>query len=99
MNMQSLMAQAQKMQKEITIAKTEIDSQIFTGESQLVKVTMNGKKIVQSIHIDKNISIKPDDIDVLEDMILIATNNCVKEIDKTIDAKLGKYGQSLNGLI
>lgn len=99
MNMQNLMAQAQKMQREITKAKEEIDERLFSSKTQLVSITMNGKKIIQSIKIDRNNEISNDDLDAIEDMILIAINNCMKDIDKATEEKLGKYGQALNGMI
>ena len=84
MNMQNLMAQAQKMQKEIMAKKEEIDNQLFESESQIVKVVMNGKKELKSISIDKKSNINEDRIEFLEDMIILAINNCNKKIDQTI---------------
>ena len=52
MNMQNLMAQAQRMQKEIMNKKEEINKQEFVGNSQGVEVTVNGKKEVLSIKIN-----------------------------------------------
>ncbi len=99
MNMQNLMQQAQKMQKEILSAKEEINNQLFNGESQIVRVVMNGKKELVSINIDKNVGLDKDEIEILEDMIVIAINNCLKEIESFTEKKLGKYSQSMNGLL
>lgn len=98
MNMQSLMAQAQKMQKEITSKKEELNKEIFNGNSELVDVTVNGKKEVLTINIKDKEKLSADDMEVLEDMILIAINDAFSKVDKATEAAMGNYGSALNGL-
>ncbi len=98
MNMQSLMAQAQKMQRDITKKKEEIDATEFIGKSEWVEVTYNGKKELKKFKILKEGAIEEDEIEILEDMVSIATNDALKKIDAEIEKKLGSYGQSINGL-
>ena len=98
MNIQNLMAQAQKMQKEITKKKEEIDNSIFEGNSEWVKVEMNGKKEIEKVNITFEGTIEPDDKEMLEDMIKIAVNDAVRKIDKEVESKMGAYGSSFNGL-
>ena len=98
MNMQSIMAQAQKMQRDITKKKEEIDATDFTGKSEWVEVVFNGKKELKQIKIIKSGVIEEDEKEILEDMITIATKEALDKIDKEIEKKLGAYGQSLNGL-
>ena len=98
MNIQNLMAQAQKMQKEITKKKEEIDNSIFEGTSEWVKVKMNGKKELEKVNITFEGTIEQDDKEMLEDMIKIAVNDAVKKIDKEVESTMGTYGSSLNGL-
>ncbi len=98
MNMQSLMAQAQKIQKEVTKAKEEIDATVFESENEMVLLTMNGKKEIKTFKI-KIEKIETDDIEILEDMIQIAFSDCLNKIEEETDKKLGKFGNSLNGLI
>lgn len=98
MNMQSIMAQAQRMQKEITEKKAEIDKMNFVGKSELVNVTVNGKKEVVKVEL-KIDSIDNEDKEMLEDMILLATNKAIEAVNKEVDAKLGKYSSALNGLM
>ena len=98
MNIQNLMAQAQKMQKEITKKKDEIDNSTFEGTSEWVKVEINGKKEVKKVNITFEGTIEPDDKEMLEDMIKIALIDAVKKVDKEIEDKMGAYGSSLNGL-
>ena len=51
MNMQNLMAQAQRMQRDIMKKKEEVEKQSFTGKSELVEITMNGNKVVTEVII------------------------------------------------
>jgi DNA-binding YbaB/EbfC family protein len=99
MNMQSLMAQAQKMQKEIMGKKNEINNQTFTGNSELVTVTVNGEKKLLSVEIKSDCDLTKDDIEVLQDMIVIACNDAFKQVDEATEKAMGQYGSSLNGLI
>ncbi len=94
MNMQNLMAQAQKMQKDLMKKKDELNKKEFIGKSQLVEVTFNGNKDLISISINKDSNIEKDDIEMLEDMITIAINDAMKQIDAETESAMG----SLNGL-
>jgi len=98
MNMQSIMAQAQKMQRDITKKKEEIDATEFVGKSEWVEVIYNGKKELVKFKIIKEGGIDADEIEILEDMISIATKEALNKVNAEIDKKLGSYGQSLNGL-
>lgn len=98
MNMQNLMAQAQKMQRDITKKKEEIDAMSFEGKSELVQITINGKKEIIAVKIDKSIELDSDDIEVLEDMIKIAMNDALSKVDAETEKQLGSYGGSLGGL-
>ena len=70
MNINQLMQQAQKMQKDINKAQEEVGKMIFTSKKDLVEVEINGNKEITKITLDKNI--EKDDIEALEDMILRA---------------------------
>ena len=98
MNIQNLMAHANKLQKEISKKKEEIDNSIFEGTSEWVKVEINGKKEIVKVNITFEGTIESDDKEMLEDMIKIAINNAVKKVDQEIESKMGSYGSSLNGL-
>ena len=97
MNIQAMMKQAQKMQKDMLAAKEEIDSKEFTSTSSFVTVKVKGNKEVKEIKIDKD-SLDKDDLEMLEDMITVAINNALKQIDEETEAKLGKYTQGMPGL-
>lgn len=98
MNMQNLMAQAQRMQKEITKKQENIYKMTFEGNSEWVKVLMNGKKEVTKIEITYAGNID-DDREMLADMITIAMNDAIKKIEKEIESKLGMYSKQLGGLM
>jgi len=98
MNLQALMKQAQSMQKNIMDSKKKIDEMIFTGKSELVEVKMNGKREVLSVEI-KSDELEKDDLEILEDMIKIATNDALKQIEKEVNNKLESQAGSLGGLL
>ena len=97
MNIQAMMKQAQKLQKEMMETKENINKQVFTGTSSFVTVEVNGNKEVLKVTIDSEL-IEKDEIEMLQDMIMIATNEAFKKVDKEIDSKMGKYTQGMPGL-
>ena len=96
MNMQNLMAQAQRMQRDIEKKKEEIDKMTFEVQNDLVKVIFNGKKEMISIKIKEDIDLS--DLDLLEDMIVLACKEAIKKVDAEVENKLGSYGSGLSGL-
>lgn len=99
MNMQNLMAQAQKMQRDITAKKEELEKMLFTGKSEWVEITFNGARIIQSVKITKDGDIDEDDKEILEDMIQIATKDAFIQINNAMAEKLGQYAGALDGLM
>ena len=98
MNMQALMRQAQNLQKDMMKAKDEIDKTEFVGESSLVKITMKGNREVTKVETSKQDSLSEEDIEMLEDMILLAVNDANKKIEEFTNKKMGKFGNSMPGL-
>lgn len=98
MNIQKLMQEATRVQKEITKKQEEINSTNYEAKSGHVSIVLNGKKEVLSININKDLVTDKDDLDALLDMIKLAMNEAVAKIDKDVEAKLGVYGKGLNGL-
>ena len=97
MNIQAMMKQAQQLQKKMMDEKKSIDSKVFTGKSSLVSITMTGDKKVTGVDINMD-SIESDDKEMLEDMIMLAVNDAITQIDKETEDKMGKYTQGLPGL-
>lgn len=96
MNMQALMQQAQKMQRDLTKKKDELNKKEFIGSSELVDIKFTGDKKVINVSIKGEIT--NDDKEILEDMITIAVNDAMQKIDKETESMLGAYGGQLNGL-
>ncbi len=92
MNMQAMLKQAQALQKDMLKAKEEIDKTEFVGESSLVKVTLKGTREAVKVEIQNDGDFDADDLDVLEDMIVVAINDANKKIDKMTESKMGKFG-------
>ena len=98
MNMNNLMAQAQKMQKDIQKKQEEINSMTFTGESEWVEVVLKGDKTIDKVSIKNKNTMDEEDLECLEDMIKLAINDAYKKIDSEIEKKLGMYGKLAGGL-
>ena len=99
MNMQNLMAQAQKIQKDIQKKQSEINSTIYSTQNEFLSVEMYGSKKIHKININKAIVKDQEDLETLEDMIMVAINETVTKIDKKKKKKLGAYANGLNGLL
>ena len=84
MNMQAMLKQAQNLH--------------FNAENGLVKVTMKGNKKLEKVEISKDSPLETDDIEMLEDMVLVAVNDALNQIDKVTEEKMGKYTKGLPGL-
>ncbi len=98
-NMQGMMKQVQKMQKEMVAEQEVLNNSEFTGTAsdQLVTVLFSGNKKMKDITI-KPEAVDPDDIDMLQDLILMATNDALAKIDQATEAKMGKYAKNIPGL-
>ena len=89
-NMSQVMAQAQRMQRQIEMAQAEIQEMRFTGTAggELVKVVVTGKHQIESVEIAKDV-VDPDDIEGLQDLIMAAANQALEQIDKTNQERIG----------
>lgn len=99
MNIQSLMREAQKMQKNLQKTQEELVSSTYEGVSSLVTIILNGNKDIKSVKINSEDTLEKEDIEMLEDMILVAFQDAAKKVDADKEKKLGKYGQGLAGLM
>jgi len=98
MNMQNLMRQAQQMQKDIQKIQSDLEKTEYVGSSSLVEVTINGKNEVLKVEIKNKTDFDLTDLEILEDMILVATNDAVKKAVLDKEKKLSKY-QGLAGML
>lgn len=97
MNMQAMLKQAQKMQNDMMKEKAIIDDTIYEGKSSLVEIKMKGTKELVEVKIDAD-SLEKDDIEMLQDMIVVAINEANKKIDKDTEQKMGKFTNGMPGL-
>ena len=83
MNMQALMQQAQKMQRDLEKAQKELNATLFEFDSAggAIHISIYGNRKIEKIDIDKD-AIDPEDKEMLEDMIKIAVNDAIEAIDK-----------------
>ena len=88
--MGQVVAQAQKMQRQIELAQAEIREMEFTGTAggELVKVVVGGNYKMKSIELSKDI-IDPEDIEGLQDLIIAASNQALEQIEKTNQERIG----------
>ena len=94
MNMQAMMKQAQKLQEQVKQAQEEIKNATVEGSAGgMVTVTMTGDKRVTAVSI-KPEAIDPDDVEMLEDMVLAALNDAMKQADDLSKELLGPMGNA-----
>ncbi len=88
-NMQQLMRQAQRMQEEMARAKAELDNTDFTSTvgGGMVEIVMKGDKTLKSVKIKPEV-VDPDDVEMLEDLITSAVNDCMAQITRAEKEKL-----------
>ena len=91
MNMQQLMQQAQRMQREMEKAQKDLEAKEFeiVSAGGGIKVTMTGAKVVKNIEIDEDI-IDPEEKEMLQDMIVIAINEAISLVIKEEQKILAK---------
>ena len=89
MNINQIMKQAQQMQKKLQAEQETLKNTDFEGTSGngAVKVIMNGEYTVKQVLIDKNV-IDSEDKGFLEDLIIVATNDCVAKIKKATESSM-----------
>lgn len=99
MNIQNLMQQAQKMQKDIMQKKEGFNKKEFVEEDQYLRIIATGDKKIKKIEILKSELLNIDDIEMLQDILCVTFNNLIKKIDQEFEKEMGQYSNSLNGLI
>lgn len=100
MNMNALMKQAQKMQKQMEETQAALADQVIetTSGGGAVKVSITGKKEIKEIKISPDV-VDPDDVEMLEDLILSAVNEAVRQADEVANGAMSKItGGNLGGM-
>lgn len=100
-NMGNMMKQVQQMQKNMEIKQAEVEAKEFeaTAGGGAIKVVVTGKKEVVSIDLKEEI-VDPDDIEMLQDLIIVAINDALKAADKEMSDVMGSMtaGMKMPGL-
>ncbi len=99
MNMNAIMQQARKMQEQMEKAQQELESAEVVGKAggDMVQITMTGKKELKSVKLNKN-AVDPDDVEMLEDLLVVAFNDAIAKADELSKDKMGAMG-GLGGLM
>lgn len=96
-NMNQMMRQVKKMQEQMMKAQEELGSKTVEGTAGggVVTVVVNGHKKVESIEI-KPEAVDPDDVEMLQDLVLAAVNDAMSKADELANQDLGKYTGGMN---
>ena len=94
-NMNNLMKQAQKMQRQMEEAQKQPEVTAKAGGGA-VEVTVSGKKEITKVKLSEEV-VDPDDIEMLEDLIMAATNEALRQIDEQSQASMSKITGGLGG--
>ncbi len=96
-NMANLMKQAQRMQRQMEEGQKELETKEFTAGGGAAEVTVNGKKEILSIKLSEEI-VDPEDIEMLQDLIVAAVNEALNKAEEASAELMGKMTGGLGGL-
>lgn len=98
-NMNNLMKQAQKMQRQMEETTKELESREYSSSAGggAVTVTVSGKKEITSVKLAEEV-VDPDDIEMLQDLIMAATNEALRKMEEESSAAVAKLTGGLGGL-
>jgi hypothetical protein len=94
MNPQQMLKQVQKMQRDMENMQNEINNTEFTSKSNLVEVVMTGDRKLKSVKIDSD-SLDKDDVEMVEDMLIVAINDVLKQITDVTEEKMGAISKNM----
>ena len=96
-NQRDLMRKAQKMQEDLAAKQAELEVREFTATSGggVVEVVMNGKKELVALNIKPEI-VDPDDIEMMQDVIMAAVNEVIRQVEDTTNNELSKITGSIS---
>ena len=97
-NMNNLMKQAQKMQRQMEEQAKEMETKEFsaTAGGGAVEVTVSGSKKILKVKLDEEV-VDPDDVEMLEDLIMAATNEALRKMEAETQAVMSKLTGGLGG--
>ena len=97
-NMNNLMKQAQRMQRQMEENQKALEEKEFTAAAGggAVEITVSGKREVTKVHIEPE-AVDPDDVEMLEDLIMAAANEALRKVDEESAAVMSKMTGGLGG--
>ena len=98
-NMNNLMKQAQKMQRQMEEQQKALEEKEFKASAGggAVEITVTGKREITKVHLDEEV-VDPDDIEMLEDLIMAATNEALRQVDEASASSMSKLTGGIGGL-
>lgn len=96
-NMNQMLKQAQKMQEDMTNLQADLEQREYTATSGggMVEVTVDGKHLIKNIKINPD-AVDPDDMEMLEDLVIVAVNEAISNAIKTSEEEMGAITGGLN---
>jgi nucleoid-associated protein EbfC len=96
-NMQNMMKQMQKMQKKMAEAQEELGEKRLEGTAGggMVTVVVTGHKEIVDVQIKQEV-VDPDDVEMLQDLVLAATNDALKKADELSNSTMGQFTKGMN---
>ncbi|MCI0768068.1 YbaB/EbfC family nucleoid-associated protein [Bacillus sp. TL12] len=96
-NMNNMMKQMQKMQKQMAKAQEELGEKTVEGKAGggMVTVIANGHKQILDVKIKEEV-VDPEDIEMLQDLVLAATNDALKQAEELSNSTMGQFTKGLN---
>jgi len=96
-NMNNIIKQAQKMQKKMQEAQEDLETKLVeaTAGGGMIKAVVDGKKVLKEIIIDKDV-VDPDDVEMLQDMIVAVVNEAMKKAEEEVNKEMSKITGGIN---
>ncbi|CUN01915.1 MULTISPECIES: YbaB/EbfC family nucleoid-associated protein [Turicibacter] len=92
-----MMKKIQKMQKDMLKAQKDIEESVFTGSAAggMVTIEVKGTKEINKVNINPSV-VDPEDVEMLEDVILLALNDAFRQVDEKTESTMGQFTKGMN---
>ena len=92
-----MMKKIQKMQKDMWKAQKDIEESVFTGSAAggMVTIEVKGTKEINKVNINPSV-VDPEDVEMLEDVILLALNDALRQVDEKTESTMGQFTKGMN---
>ncbi len=92
-----MMKKIQKMQKDMLKAQKDIEESVFTGSAAggMVTIEVKGTKEITKVNINPAV-VDPEDVEMLEDVVLLALNDAFKQVDEKTESTMGQFTKGMN---